>query len=88
MEPLLDVVQHLGALAGVGGVDVEEDGLAALGANRGHDLLGHRHGRAAVEVDAEDVEAGLGEFLGRSAAEPARCSENQRPIGGSAHDHS
>jgi len=68
------------ALVGVGGVDVEEDGVLA---GRAHVLL-HlqrvRQGRAEVEVHAEDAVAGLRQFDRSRAAEAARRAEHERPF--------
>ena len=57
IHPLAQTVQHLAALAGVGGVHVVERCLASVTLNIADDSVDVRHRGAAVEVDAGDVHA-------------------------------
>ena len=78
-EALDDVVQHLRASLLVGGVDVVEPRLTPHLAQPGDQPFDLRHGRTSVQVNSDDVHAGLGEREGRGFAEAAGGPENQRP---------
>ena len=73
------VLHDFGATLGVGGVDVEEAGLAAERFDRGHDALDVGERRLAVEMDAEDVDAGPRQRDARRFAEARRRAEHERP---------
>ena len=73
------LLQHFGATVGVGRVDVEEAGLAAEAFDRGHDALDVGEGGLAVEVDAEDIEAGPRQRDARCFTEARRGTEHERP---------
>ena len=64
-ELLADIVERRGALVGVGGVDVEEDGVLAGGLHFVLDSYSVGQRGAQVEVDAEDAVAGAGEVRRR-----------------------
>jgi hypothetical protein len=83
LAALLEEVGHLagdlGALVGVGGVDVEEHRLAAERLDLAGDPLDVGHGRLAVQVHAEDVEPGARQCQARRFAESRRRAERERP---------
>src|SRR5690606_33877517 len=74
-----DGLDHVSALAGVCGVDVEAHGLAAIRFDVLDDQLYVGHRGAHVQVNAEDVEAGACELPGCRASHAARSAKNQRP---------
>src|SRR5690606_21464473 len=74
-----DGLDHVGALAGVSGVDVEEHSVAASRLDVLADRLYVGHRGAHVQVNAEDVEAGACELPGCRASHAARSAKNQRP---------
>ncbi len=82
---------RLGAALRVGGVDVEEACLAAGRANVRRHALGVRERGLAVEVDAEDVQAGPREAHADGIAEAGGRAEDEGPalemnrIGGQRH---
>ena len=79
-EPFLDLIQRFRPFDCVGRVDVVEDRLAPRVLDVPYDLLNARHRRLAVEVHPEDVHPRPGKLNRRRAAEPARRSQDKRPI--------
>ena len=72
---------HLRALVGVGGVDVEKMRAASERLDAGHDALGAGQRRPPVEMHAEDVEPGARQREGGGAAEAGGSAEDERPAG-------
>ena len=78
-QDALHLARHLRAPLFVGGVDVEEAGLAAGGLDVGEHALGLGLGGLPVEVHAEDIAARPGEGQARRRAEAGRCPQDERP---------
>ena len=76
---MLHVRGGLDALVGIGGVDVEEDGVAAERLDLAHDPLDVAERRLAVEVDAEDVQARPRQRQAGGLAEAGRRTQRQGP---------
>ena len=68
---LLHVVHRFCALRGVGGVDIEEENVAASRLDLVNHLVDVRHRGATVEVHTENIQSRLGQFEAGGLAKAA-----------------
>ncbi len=74
-----EVVQGLAPFLLVGGIHVDEPGLAPEGGDILFHLVDQGEGRSAVEVDAEDVHTLGGQVPGAGGSEAATRTEDEGP---------
>ena len=75
-----EVRQNLVALFFIGRIDVEVQRLAPEPLDVAADLGDVLHARLAVQVDAHDIIASLRQRPGRPLPEPARGTQDERPL--------
>src|SRR5262245_65720343 len=79
LEHALHLADDLGALLGIGGVDVEEHCLTAEPLDLAHDPFDVAQRGLAIEMNAEDVQAGARQRKAGGLAESRRRAEREGP---------